>query len=223
PVILSGIEDFVTRPDLLERTLLICHPPIDEAKRRPESELLTEFEAAIPKLLGALFDYVAGGLRELPAVCVPGLPRMADFALFAVACEVARSGSGDEFLRAYRENQAGANEQVLDESLVAIAVRQLMADRDEWRDTPTALLEALNGMVTEAQRKEKEWPKKPNTLSNKLRRLAPVLRRADRIDVRIGEKVPDRKRTRHTIIWRLPDNSPGGSSAPSEPSAPADS
>src|SRR5262249_58609174 len=149
PVILSGIEDFVTRPDLLERTLLICHPPIDEAKRRPESELLTEFEAAIPKLLGALFDYVAGGLRELPAVCVPGLPRMADFALFAVACEVARSGSGDEFLRADREYQAGANEQVLDEPLVAIPVRPPIAHPDEWRDTAKAPRAALDARETE--------------------------------------------------------------------------
>jgi Domain of unknown function (DUF3854) len=215
PVILNGIEDFVTRPDLLERSLLIRHPPIDEAKR--------QFDASIPGLLGALFDYVAGGLREQSNVKLPELPRMADFALFAAACELARAGSPDAFLRAYRENQAGANEQVLDESPVACAVRQFMADRDEWQGTPTELLEQMNGHVTEAQRKDREWPKKPNTLSNKLKRLAPSLRKAARIDVRIGDRDPDRKRTRQTVLRRLPDNSPGGSSEASASSATVDS
>ncbi|HKB05371.1 MAG TPA: hypothetical protein VKD90_24315 [Gemmataceae bacterium] len=191
PVILNGIEDFVTRLDLLDRSLLIRHPPIDEGKRRPESELMAEFEAAVPSLLAALFDYVAGGLQELEGVELTALPRMADFGVFAVACEVARAGSGDEFLRAYRENQAGANEQVLDESPVACAVRQFMADRDEWQGTPTELLKQLNGHVTEAQRKDREWPKKPNALSNKLKRLAPSLRRAARIDVQTGVNAPD--------------------------------
>jgi Domain of unknown function (DUF3854) len=215
PVILNGIEDIITRADLLERSLLIHHPSIPEERRRPEAELWTEFDACWPDLLGTVFDEVAGGLRELPNVNLARLPRMADFARFAVGCETGRAEGDGLFLVAYMENQAGANEQVLDESLVAVAVKQFMAGQDEWRGTATDLLNLLKGLVAEDQRKDSDWPKKPNGLSNKLKRLAPSLRRATRIDVRIGEKGPDRKRTRLITIRRLTDISPDGSSAPS--------
>ena len=223
PVIVNGIEDIVTRADLLERSLLIYHPTISEERRRPEADLWAEFDACWPDLLGALFDEVAGGLRELPNVNLARLPRMADFARFAVACEAARSEGERLFLSAYSENQAGANEQVLDESLVAVAIRQFMSSHPEWQGTATDLLNLLKDLVTEEQRKDQEWPKRPNSLSNKLKRLAPSLRRATRIDIRIGEKSPDRKRTRLITICRLADISPDGSSAPSGSSAPASS
>jgi len=222
PVILNGIEDFVTRPDLLERSLLIRHPTIPEERRRPEAELWAEFEKCWPALLGAVFDYVAGGLRELRNVHLDRLPRMADFARFAVACELSLPEGEQLFLTAYQENQAGANEQVLDESLVAVAMTKFMADKHEWVGTATDLLELLKGHVPEDQRKDKDqgWPKLGNGLSNKLKRLAPNLRRATRIDISIGEKSPDRKRTRLITIRRLPDISPDGSSASSGPPAP---
>jgi hypothetical protein len=226
PVVLNGIEDFVTRPDLLERSLLIQHPAIDEDKRKPEKVLWAEFDAGAPGLLGALFDYVAGGLREQPNVAVPRLPRMADFALFAVACEVARTGSGEAFLQAYRDNQAGANEQVLDDSPVAATVIRFMADRAEWEGTPTALHKALTALISEPDRKDKEWAKKANSLSGKLKRLAPSLRRAARIDVQLGVRATDRSRTRHTIIKRLPhqsgDRSSGSSANGGAPPSAAD-
>jgi hypothetical protein len=142
---------------------------------------------------------------------------MADFAIFAVACEVGRTGSGEEFLRAYRENQAGANEQVLDDSPVATAIQRLMANRVEWRGTSTELLEGLNRILSESERADRAWPKRPNTLSGKLKRLAPVLRRAARIDVQIGEKSWDRNRTRHTVMRRIPEVSAGR--IPTVPSA----
>jgi hypothetical protein len=68
PAVLNGIEQIVTRPDLLERSVLIQHPPIDEDSRRPESRLWTEFDTLLPQLLGAIFDYLAGGLRMFPSV-----------------------------------------------------------------------------------------------------------------------------------------------------------
>jgi len=45
PVILNGIEDIVTRPDLADRGLFQTLEPIPEERRRPEAELWTAFEA----------------------------------------------------------------------------------------------------------------------------------------------------------------------------------
>ncbi len=66
PVILNGIEDVVTRPDLADRALFLTLPSLSEAQRRPEQELWQEFELARPRLLGALLDAASHGLRALP-------------------------------------------------------------------------------------------------------------------------------------------------------------
>lgn len=92
PVIVNGIEDIVTRSDLADRAL----EPIQEEQRRPEAELRAAFEAERPRMLGALLDAVAEGLKRLPETPLPKLPRMADFALWATACETALWPAGTE-------------------------------------------------------------------------------------------------------------------------------
>jgi hypothetical protein len=44
PVILNGIEDIVTRPDLADRAVFLTLQPIPEERRRPEAELWAAFE-----------------------------------------------------------------------------------------------------------------------------------------------------------------------------------
>ena len=216
PVILNGIEDFVTRPDLLERSLLIRHPAIPEDKRRPEADLWGEFVAPGPRpargpvrLRGRR---PAGAAERAAWAACPGWPTSPRSRWRA---RWAEAGPGTRSSRAYRENQAGANEQVLDDSPVAAALRQFMADKAEWIGTPTELLGHLSAQVGEKQRQDRDWPKKPNSLSNKLKRLAPSLRRAASIDVQVGVKDTDRNRTRQTVVRRLPDNPPDRPSAPS--------
>src|SRR5262249_40489744 len=87
PILLNGIEDVVSRPDLGDRAIFLTLPPIGEAQRRPETELWREFEIARPGILGALLDAAVHGLRAIGRIQLDRLPRMADFALWATACE----------------------------------------------------------------------------------------------------------------------------------------
>jgi hypothetical protein len=176
PVILNGITDVATRPDLLDRALVITLPPIPEEKRRPEAELHREFEKAKPSILGALFDGVAGALGAVEDVRLEGMPRMADFALWATAAEDALGWEPGTFMAAYTGNRAEATESALEADPVAGAVRQLMADRDEWTGSATELWKALSQLVDEDVRRTKAWPGAPNALASRLTRLAPALR-----------------------------------------------
>jgi hypothetical protein len=56
PVILNGIEDIVTRPDLADRAIFLTLEPIPENRRRPEKELWAALDMARPQLLGVLLD-----------------------------------------------------------------------------------------------------------------------------------------------------------------------
>src|SRR5205823_8606362 len=56
PVILNGIEEIVTRPDLADRAVFLTLEPIPEERRRSEAELWAAFETERPRILGVLLD-----------------------------------------------------------------------------------------------------------------------------------------------------------------------
>ncbi len=68
PVMLNGIEEVITRPDLGDRAIFITLSPIGEAQRQPEQALWREFELARPRILGALLDAAVQGLQRLGRV-----------------------------------------------------------------------------------------------------------------------------------------------------------
>jgi hypothetical protein len=215
PVILNGIEDIVTRPDLADRGLFQTLDPIPEERRRPEAELWAAFNAKRPRILGALLDAVVVGLRRLPDTQLEKLPRMADFALWATACETALS-----FWSAYSGNRDQAVEGVIDADPVAAAVRAVMVTRTVWTGTASDLLGALAGEAGERVAKSKTWPDSPRVLSGRLRRAATFLRT---IGIEISYVREGRARTRTIVITTTPSQSapenagaqPSASSAPS--------
>jgi len=218
PVILNGIEDMVTRPDLADRGIFFTLDPIPEGHRRPERALWAEFEQERPRILGALLDVVVHGLKWLPSTNLDRLPRMADFALWATACEGALWNAGT-FMNAYEVNRDEAVASVVDADPVASAVRVLMTEQPEWAGTATGLLSALGKVTEEAVRKAKTWPTTPTVLSGRLRRAATFLRQLGvqvEFDIREGRNRARMIRITHAENWGKEP------SAPSAPSAQAD-
>jgi hypothetical protein len=216
PVILNGIEDIVTRPDLADRAVFLTLEPIPEERRRPEQELWAAFEAERPRLLGVLLDAVAKGLAELPRTKLDKLPRMADFALWATACETALWPSGT-FWSAYCGNRDEAVDGVIDADPIAATVRALMQARTEWTGTASDLLGALAEMAGERVAKSKTWPDSPRALAGRLRRAATFLRKVG-IDIGFEREGRARTRTIH-ITTAAPDSREARPSASSAPSA----
>jgi hypothetical protein len=176
PVILNGITDMATRPDLLDRSIIVRMPHIQEKDRKPESVIWEELDKAAPRILGFLFDAVSSALMNLPATKLDKLPRMADFALLVTAAEEALGWEKGGFLKAYEDNRGDANRQALEASPVAASVWRFMKDRDEWRGTATELYQKLGSAATEEMRRSRSWPAAPNSLGGEMKRLAPALR-----------------------------------------------
>jgi hypothetical protein len=215
PVILNGIEDIVTRPDLADRALFLTLEAIPEERRLPEQELRAAFENERPRILGALLDAAVTGLRMLPTTRLERLPRMADFALWATACETAIWPAGT-FWAAYCGNRDEAVAGVIESDPIAAAVRSFMTTRTEWTGTASELLGALGETVGETQRKSKTWPDSPRSLAGRLRRAATFLRKIG-IEITFGRE--GRARTRTIHITAAPENS---GVRPSSPSASPD-
>jgi hypothetical protein len=177
PVLLTSIEEVATRSDLLDRCLTVWLPPIPEDRRRAEAELLAAFQKARPQILGALLDAVAVGLRRLPSIQLPALPRMADFSIWVSATEEGLGWPHGTFMAAYKANCDSANELALEASIIAPPLLELLEAQGEWSGTSSDLLMALESRVTEQTKREKAWPKNGGSLSGKLQRLAPNLRK----------------------------------------------
>ncbi|MCA1719272.1 MAG: hypothetical protein LC781_21430 [Actinobacteria bacterium] len=130
------------------------------------------FEKARPAILGALFDAVAGALGAVESVRLEGMPRMADFAVWATAAEESLGWESGAFIAAYTGNRREATESALEADPVAGAVRVFMEDRTEWSGTAAELWKALGDLVDVDIRHTKAWPGAPNALSGRLKRLA---------------------------------------------------
>ena len=175
-MILNGIEDFVRKSDLMDRTVILHLPTITPKCRRAEDEFWTRFEAEHPLILGAVLDAVAGGMRELPSVKLSRLPRMADFAKW---CEAVGRGLGwgsGTCDSTYEDNMMAATEASLEGSIVARLVMELAYEMVEWEGTPTELFELLTDQVGRAVARSSAWPKSTQYFMNEVRRLAPQLR-----------------------------------------------
>ena len=212
PVILNGIEDVVNRADLADRAVFLHLEAIPEERRRTENEFWADFEVELPRIFGALLNGVAKGLAMLPKTKLGKLPRMADFALWASACETALWPAGT-FLKAYDSNRDDANEIMIDSDPVAAAVLTMMTTRTGWAGTASDLLDVLGRVAGDGITRAKGWPKAPQALSGRLRRAATLLRKSG-IEIHFEREGHGRTRTIH-ITRLVPDNKGAQSSASS--------
>ena len=106
-------------------------------------------------------------LHLLPRLRLRRLPRMADFALWAMACESAFSPAG-AFEAAYSNNRRDAIQNIVDADPVAALVREMMADRAQWTGSASDLLQVGAN--------RSGWPKNPRALAGRLRRAQAFLR-----------------------------------------------
>jgi hypothetical protein len=222
PVLLTGISDYATKDDLLDRALPVTLASIPKRKRLPEAKLWAAFNEARPRLLGALLTDIAAALRTLPSVHLAELPRMADFSVWAVAAERGRQ-ERPTFLRAYGEARDASHELAVESSpigkpLMTFATARL-AD-GPWTGSASELLECLAALVDEPTKRAKDWPKSARGLSGKLRELAPALR-ALGLTIEFDFRGTDRNRSRLMRLTREEDAEDRGD-GPSTSSQPSD-
>ncbi|MFB3779054.1 MAG: CHC2 zinc finger domain-containing protein [Bryobacteraceae bacterium] len=202
PVILNGIEEIVTRGDLLDRSLLVRLPAIPESKRRPERELWGRFEQQRPAIMAYLLDACVGALANLGSVHLESTPRMADFATWVAAAEPALGWPKGHFIDSYSENRQEATTITLEASPIGRHVLQLRsAVCGQWEGTAKRLLEQINSQATMAEQKLRSWPQTARGMSNALRRLVQSLRNAG-VCVNFTRESGTRERERLiTITW----------------------
>jgi hypothetical protein len=198
-LVLNGIHAFLDQPDLAERALPMTLQPIDENKRRSESEITQDFETDLPAIFRGILDIISKILKYLPTIEITNPERMIDFSRWLAAMEKVDGVPPGVYQAAYSGALSGAMLDGLQENPLAGAVLSFVAEdvSDFWSGTPTDLLEKLNLRCGRRVQYSRDWPQNVIALSKRLRLLQPALKR-QKIDVELG-----RRHKREIIIQRM--------------------
>ncbi|MER5399252.1 ATP-binding protein [Streptomyces sp. NPDC002599] len=173
PLLLTGIDVGVIRPDLADRLLPLRleRPQI----RRTEANLWADYAEVLPIVLGSLLDLTVK-VRAMEAETPTDL-RMADFAHLCAQFDAA---TGLGALPAYRASLDDLNDDVIEGDLLAQTVL-LHAETIEpgaaQRMTSTEWLACLSRLYSgdDCRPLPKGWPTTGKVLSDRLKRLQPTL------------------------------------------------
>jgi putative DNA primase/helicase len=177
PIILNGIPFLAERPDLAERAIIVRCKTISSADRLPEDELWQRFHDAHPRIFGAICDALCTALRRYPDVRRTTHPRMADMMKWVTAAAPGLGWDDDQLDKAYDDKMRDTAELAFEADNVAGTIRKFMGQQPKgWEGTAHDLLIEVNKLVTEAEQHAKTWPKSPSAFSNRLERIAPLLR-----------------------------------------------
>jgi hypothetical protein len=173
PLLLTGIDVGVIRPDLAERLLPLRleRPRV----RRTEAELWAEYAEVLPVVLGSLLDLTVK-VRAAQAETPTDL-RMADFAHLCAQLDAA---TGLGALAAYRASLDDLNDDVIEGDLLAQTVlkhAEIIAPGTAQRMTSTEWLHLLSALYSDdgCRPLPKGWPTSGKVLSDRLKRLQPTL------------------------------------------------
>jgi len=180
---INGISNVISKPDLLDRSILIGLESITDKNRKHEHEMNTLFEKIRPLVLGACFDAVAGAMKLIDTITLPEVPRMADFSYWGYAIAETIGIGGKKFISAYKNNISNQNFEAIEASPIGTAIIKMMERTPTGivEDTPTGILSKLNVIarvdmdtnLTES----KFWPKDPRVLTKRIHEIIPNLKK----------------------------------------------
>jgi hypothetical protein len=172
-IVLNGINVAASRPDLLDRSIVLELERISTNERKTEKAIWEAFDNDIPMFLGASFKTISDATHLYDDSKIDTVGRMADFTIWGYAIAEVLGIGGETFIEAYLQNQTRANEEVLASNPVASAVIKKMQNNRTWSDSVSQLLKELE-LTAEKEHintKVKLWPKEPNILTKRLKEI----------------------------------------------------
>jgi len=181
-IILNGITTITTRPDLMDRAIIIPLPVIPPDERRDERIMRQEFQAITPAVLCKLLDGACSSLKNIDAVELEETPRMADFAKWVIASEEGLGWEKNSFLPIYNENIEENASDSLNEDMLGSVLSEFLNLQEVtpegliWEGTSRSLLNELSEQAGDKIASSKYWPKAPHAITKYVKRYAPSFR-----------------------------------------------
>ena len=214
PILINGIDEFVTRGDLASRTLKVNVPTMPRSQRETETRLRKMEDELRPRILGGICHALAEALKH-PHHQAAELPRMADFANFIDAAEILFPEGMPRLIDAMAELHDSLAHELVASSGVASAICAALALEPEgtlrgdvWTWWKSLARHRGEGTT---------WPGSVQAFRSALRRVTPAL---EQVGIELCPDGQDPLSRRAVYVASLKtEHDP---SDPSDPSGPAE-
>jgi hypothetical protein len=176
PIILNGVIEFVTRPDLVDRSIILHLEHIDN--KRTEAALKRDYNAKRARIFGGILDLMVEGVRNLPSVQSESSVRMVEAITWCAACGL------PDFEKCYAQTLRGNYQAIAENNVLACGIVALMEKQAQWRGIATELKKTLeaSGYIV---------PIHHTQLTNHLKEIEPALRGGHNITVKQPKRLKD--------------------------------
>jgi len=181
PVIINGIANIIPKNDFADRALVVNMKSIRDEKRKTEEDIWKNFNASKSFVLGALVKGVQTALKNKDKIKLDRSVRLADSLKWIVAAEPAIFKKTGKFIKAYESNRRNISFLCIESDPVATAIKGLMnTKKSKWEGRANDLLNDLRKQLPQEHEEQitnsKAWPKAANSLSRRIKEIAPLLR-----------------------------------------------
>jgi len=196
-ILLNGLVIPTDKPDLIDRVLPVALRRVVKEERQTERHMRALFDARHPKLLGAVLEALSGALAYHEEI--RGLPRLADWAEYAIALYKHLGWGGYEgFMNDWAVIEEGQHATTLEASVLAQAVIAVVDEHGDITRAPKDMLELLRDAARseglDPDGRDNDFPGGVSWLSKRLVPIVPTLE-AYRVKVEDGrENSSERKR-----------------------------
>jgi hypothetical protein len=176
-VLLNGLIIPTEKADLIDRTLPVALKRVPKEERETERRMQALFEKRHALLLGAVLDALSGALANHEEV--RGLPRLADWAEYAIALYKHLGWGGYKgFMADWAVIEEGQHAVTLEGSALAQAAVAVVAEHGTVQKSPSEMLNLLHEAAESEglnPDKDKDFPKHANWVWRKLVPVVPTL------------------------------------------------
>ena len=174
-VAINGINQVVTRPDLLDRSVVFMLERISSENRRSKQEIEQQFSEALPKILGGIFSAISKAIAIYETFTLKNLPRLADYFKWGCSIALALGYSEEAFIEAYYANVKMNQETAIDNNLLAKSICIFMEKIQQGKEW-SGLVSILHGklkeiLMGENYRLDSTFPSAPNKLLPKINEI----------------------------------------------------
>ncbi|QCV87057.1 ATP-binding protein [Acidipropionibacterium jensenii] len=169
-ILMTGIDLGALRGDFAERLLRVELDTIPDERRKTEESLAVEWATAYPKILGALLTITCTVMKHLPQVRLPKKPRMADFAKILGALDIMQpKGKVLDLYLSQLDDLAA--DSIAGDPFITAMQSQIGSS---FKGTSQRLFDLVD---FEGFRAPKGWPVNARSLTGRLKKSAPSMRK----------------------------------------------
>ncbi len=196
-LILTGIEIASKESDVLDRSILIDLERIKPEEIKTEASLQEEFNADLPKILGACFKLLARAEADTDPVEVPKT-RLADAFEMMIRIGRAMGFEDEEISSIIWKNQRRVNLQVVFDDVLGECVMKYVEEYQSFEGSVTDFMYEIEKIAKELRIEKKVLPSAPNAFSRRLNKMQSNLE----TEYGIHYEIKNNGKYRKITIWQ---------------------